>query len=141
MIELPVLMGIHLQQISIITNFIVVEALSTYNVILEMPTLNQAKAVDSTYSLFIKFLTPQGTKIIKENQAITRSCYVTSLRKDTVSETLAVEDLREKKDRMSPVKELIQIIPDPEHPDRVVNINSLLEPELRGKLIQFLQKS
>ena len=40
MIELPFLMGIHPQQVSRITNFIVVEALSAYNVILRRPNLN-----------------------------------------------------------------------------------------------------
>ena len=58
MIELPVLMGTHPQQVSTIRNFVMVEALSTYNVILGRPTLNQAKAIVSTYSLVIKFPTP-----------------------------------------------------------------------------------
>ena len=34
MIELPILMGTHPQQASVLTNFVVVEAPSTYNVIL-----------------------------------------------------------------------------------------------------------
>ena len=58
MIELPVLMGTHPQQASVITNFIVVEALLAYNVILGRPTLNQAQAIVSTYSLVVKLLTP-----------------------------------------------------------------------------------
>ena len=40
MIELPVLMGTHPQQVSVITNFVVVEAPSAYNIILGRPTLN-----------------------------------------------------------------------------------------------------
>ena len=48
MIELPVLMGTHPQQASVITRFVVVEAPSAYNVILGRPTLNQARAVVST---------------------------------------------------------------------------------------------
>ena len=111
-----------------ITNFIVVEAPFAYNVILRRPTLNQAKAVVSTYSLVVKFLTPQGAGILREDQTTARSCYVTSLHKDAISETLAVEDPKVAKDGMSPIEELTQIILDPEHPDRLVSIGSLLEP-------------
>ena len=107
MIELPVLLGIHPQQVSTITNFIVVKSSSTYNVILGSPTLNQAKGVVSSYSLVIKFLTPQGARILRGDQATTQSCYANSLRKDAVLETLAVEDLREEKDGMRSVEESI----------------------------------
>ena len=65
MIELPVLMGTHPQQASVITNFVVVEVSSAYNVILGRPTLNQARAVVSTYSLIVKFPTPYGTGILR----------------------------------------------------------------------------
>ena len=68
-----------------------VEAPSTYNVILGRPTLNQARAVVSTYSLIINFLTPQGTGILRGDQATTRSYYVTSLCKNAIVEALNVE--------------------------------------------------
>ena len=42
---------------------------------------------------------------------------------------------------MSPVKELTQIALDPESPDCLVNIRSLLSPELQGKLIQFFKQN
>ena len=71
MIELPVLMGTHPQQVSTITNFVVVEAPSAYNIILGRPTLNQAKSIVSTYSLVVKFSTPQGARILRGNQANT----------------------------------------------------------------------
>ena len=65
-----------------------VDVPSVYNVILGRPTLNQARAVVSTYNLVIKFPTPQGTEVLKGNQATAKSCYVTSLCRDTVLETL-----------------------------------------------------
>ena len=65
MIELPVLIRTHPQQASTISNFVVVEAPSAYNVIIGRPTLNQAKAVVSTYSLVVKFLTPRGVGIFR----------------------------------------------------------------------------
>ena len=70
-IELPVLIGTHPQQVSMISNFVVVEAPSAYNVILGRPTLNQAKAVILTYSLVVKFSTPQGAGILIGDQATT----------------------------------------------------------------------
>ena len=106
MIERLVLMGIHPQQVSTITNFIVVEASSAYNVILGRPTLNRARAVVSTHSLFIKFLTPKGTKILMGDQATTRSFYITSLRREAMLKTTIVEDVREKKVGVSSVEEL-----------------------------------
>ena len=65
MIELPVLMGTHPQQTSTISNFVVVEAPLAYNVIFRWPTFNQAKVVVLTYSIVIKFSTPQGAGILK----------------------------------------------------------------------------
>ena len=88
------------------TNFIMVETPSSYNVILGRPTLNRARAVVSPHSLVGKFPTLQGTKFLKGNQAIARSCYVTSLSKEVVPKMLIVEDPREGKDGMSPVEEL-----------------------------------
>ena len=49
-----------------------------YNVILGRPTLNQAKAVVSTYNLVVKFLTPQRAEILRGDQATAQSCYITS---------------------------------------------------------------
>ena len=64
-----------------------------YNVILGRPTLNQAKAIVSTYSLVVKFSTPQGAGILKGDQATTLSSYVTSLRKGVVSEALSAGEM------------------------------------------------
>ena len=90
MIELPVLMGTHPQQASMITNFVMVEAPLAYNVILGRPTLNQVRVVVSTYSLIVKFSSIQGTGILTGDQAAARSCYVTSLQKYTAAEALNV---------------------------------------------------
>ena len=64
MIELLVLIGTYLQKASVPTNFVIIEAPYAYNIILGRPTLNQARAVVSTYSLVVKFLTLRGAKIL-----------------------------------------------------------------------------
>ena len=98
------------------TNFIVVETSSAYNVILGRPTLNQARVVMLTYSLLVKFSTPQGARILRGDQATARRYYITSLFKGAVSEKLSVGEMdpREEKERMSPVEELIQLTLDVE---------------------------
>ena len=143
MIELPVLMGNHPQQASSITNFVVVEAPSAYNVILRRPTLNQAKAVVLTYSLVVKFPTPQGVGILRGDQVTARSWYVTSRHRNAASKTLNVEevDSRKEKEGVSPVEELTHVIIDPRRPDRFVHIASLHEPEHRVKLTQFFRQN
>ena len=70
-----------------------VEAPSAYNVILRRPTLNQAKSGVLTYSLVVKFLTPQGAKILKGDQATARSCYITFLHKNVVLNILNVKEI------------------------------------------------
>ena len=120
-----------------------VEAPSAYNVILGRPTLNQAKVVESTNSLVVKFLTPQGVGILRGDQDTTRSCYVTSLCRSITFEALNMEEMdpREEKEGVSPAKELIDMILDPERPDRLVCINSVLELEDYAKLTKFLKKN
>ena len=82
----------------------------------------------STYSLVVKFPTLQGARTLRGDQATTRSCYVTSLRKNAVAEALNVKELdsREEKEGVSMVEELTQLVLDPKKPYRVVSIGSFL---------------
>ena len=91
-------MGTYPQQASLITKFVMVKAPSAYNVILGRPTLNQARAVVSTYRLVVKFPTPQGVGILRGDQAVSRSCYVTSQ---------AFDQLGISSDRLRPVATLL----------------------------------
>ena len=86
--------------------------------------------VVSTYSLVVKFLTLQAVGILRGGQAIARSCFVTSLCKNAVSETLSVEEMdpRGEKERMSLDEELTQLVLDFERLNRSISICSLLEP-------------
>ena len=56
-VTLSVTVGDYPQQITWDVTFLVVNCLSTYNGILEQPTLNTWKAATSTYHLMIKFPT------------------------------------------------------------------------------------
>ena len=56
-ITLPVVAGAYPQQITKEVNFLVVDCSSSYNAIIKRPTLNNWKAVTSTYHLSVKFPT------------------------------------------------------------------------------------
>ena len=70
-----------------LVTFVVMEALSAYNVMLGRPTLNRTRAVVSTYSLVVKFSTPSGVGSMRGDQATTRYCYINSLQRNGVSES------------------------------------------------------
>ena len=54
-ITLPLVVGAYPQQVTRNVNFLVVDCSSFYNVIIGKPTLNNWKAVMSTYHLLVKF--------------------------------------------------------------------------------------
>ncbi|XP_064987292.1 uncharacterized protein LOC135626032 [Musa acuminata AAA Group] len=61
---------------TIMTTFIVVDLPSTYNVILDRPTLNKLKAVVSTYHRAIKFPTSAGVRESRSDAGESRQCYL-----------------------------------------------------------------
>lgn len=84
------------------TSFTLVEASSSYNIILGRPAMIVFKAVASTYHQKIKF--PVGSRIreVKENQPSSRKCYAETIRVDKKraikgekSEVLCLEPVRE----------------------------------------------
>ena len=61
-VTLTVTIGDYPQQITRDVTFLVVDCSSTYNAIIERPTLNSWKAITSTYNLMIKFPTEYGVR-------------------------------------------------------------------------------
>ena len=60
-------------------DFLVVDCLSSYNVIIGRPTLNHWKAATSTYYLKVKFPTKHGIGKVKGDQVLARECYQVAL--------------------------------------------------------------
>ena len=71
-ITLPMVVGAYPQQVTKDMNFLVVDCSSSYNAIIERPTLNSLKAVTSTYHLSIKFPTEYGVGQVQGDQLATR---------------------------------------------------------------------
>jgi hypothetical protein len=52
-VMLPIIVGTHLKQVSKTVDFIVVDCPSVYNAVIGRPTLNNLRAVTSTYHLLV----------------------------------------------------------------------------------------
>ncbi|XP_057969426.1 uncharacterized protein LOC131158574 [Malania oleifera] len=122
-ITLPVTIGTTPQQVTTLTEFLVVDRPSVYNIILGRPFLNAVRAVMSTYHLKIKFPTPHGIGFAKGDQTAARSCYVMALKGNMEArETLTMENLevRGEYPQISTVDEDIMHIPLKGHQERSV---------------------
>ena len=78
-VKLTIITGTYPAQLSKEIDFLVVDCLSTYNVILGRLTLNKLKAATSTYYLKMKFPIAYGIWEIKGNQILARECYQATL--------------------------------------------------------------
>ena len=74
-VTLTVTAGSYPLQITKQLDFLVVDCLSSYNVIIGRLTLNHWKAATSTYYLKVKFPTEHGIGEVKGDQVLARKCY------------------------------------------------------------------
>ncbi|XP_020218715.1 uncharacterized protein LOC109801949 [Cajanus cajan] len=131
--------------------YLLVEAYTSYNIIIGRPTLNQLGAVVSTSHLTMKFSRHNGDIIsIKANQKIARQCYVESLKVSTpyvcqppqaivahiTNPTLSNLDPQSDctNQRPSPVDELMEFQID-QNPDQCTKVSQNISPELRQQII------
>ncbi|KAM1861627.1 hypothetical protein ACFX13_013682 [Malus domestica] len=94
-IHLPFTIGTSPSITTITINFLVVNCLTTYNVIFGRTCINDLKAMVSTHMLLIKFPTPYGNGYIIRDQRSARSCYNTSVKQQHLhvpKETLSIHD-------------------------------------------------
>ena len=145
--------------------FIVVQAPSSYNVLLGRPSLNKMRAVISTEHLRMKFPTPQGVGLVRTNQKTARQCYAVRLeatkederkRKvrtpktdDSAKEVVdpevlnyEVEDFSDEVEaqRPKPMGDL-EVVQLGDNAEKTVQINMLLHEAEKAELIQLLKAS
>ncbi|XP_071919987.1 uncharacterized protein [Coffea arabica] len=141
MITVIVTVGVSPKSRTVTINFAVVKEPSSYNMILERPTLNTLRAVCSTPHLNMKFLMPAGVAEVLEDPEVTRICYTASLKdkEKLVGQTAYLEpwEPTEKKKRLETDKGLQELPISPERPDYVVKIGSCLK-ELTKKVLESL---
>ena len=80
------------KQVRASVEFLVVDCLSAYNVIIGRPTLNKLRAVTLTYHLLVRFPTKHGIGELKGDQATARECYFASLKPETRHQTMTINE-------------------------------------------------
>ncbi|KAK3021741.1 hypothetical protein RJ639_046087 [Escallonia herrerae] len=139
-IALPVTVGVPPNQAKLMLDFVVVHVPSAYNAILGRTTLNQLRAVVSTYHMKMKFPTENGVGEVKGDQAVARQCYMASCR-NRANETLMIEDLRDetKVERGKPAEDLFDIELYPGNQEKTVRVGKGLSDDLKLKLVDLLR--
>ena len=64
--------------------YLIVDALSAYNMLLGRPSLNAIRVVPSAYHMVIKFPTANGVGMVRGKQPIARESYSASMKKNKV---------------------------------------------------------
>ena len=78
-VTLTVIAGTYSTQVTKEIDFVIIDCLSTYKIILGRPALNKLRAVTSTYFLKVKFPTTHGVGEIKGDQVLVKECYQAAL--------------------------------------------------------------
>ena len=64
--------------------FLIVDAPSTYNILLGRRFLNSIRDILSSYHMVIKFPTTNGVGMVRGNQRTARECYLASIKQKAV---------------------------------------------------------
>ena len=141
-IQLVLTLGEPPCQAAMTARFHIVDAPSSYNMLLGRPSLNAIKVVPSAYHMIIKFPTIHGVGTVRGDQRVARECYTASMKQKAVDNVNADElDMRnEVLTRPEPSEELepVSLDDDPEH---LAYIGSKLPKDLKGLLTQFLRQN
>ena len=141
-IQLVLTLGEPPCQATTTARFLILDAPSSYNMLLDRPSLNAVKAIPSTYHMIIKFPTIHGVGMVRGDQRVARECYTTSMKQRAV-DNMNVDELDMRDEVLTlpePLEELepISLDDDPEH---LAYICSKLEKDLKSLLTQFLRQN
>lgn len=95
-IMLLVTTGVSPRQVTKAVDFLVVDCPSAYNAIMGRPTLNKMKVITFTYHLLTCFPTKEGVREVRGDMAVTRECYVASLKRKELKEALIIDDIEDR---------------------------------------------
>ena len=116
-------------------NFLELDSPSSYNVIIERPTLNRWKVATSMYYLKVKFPTEQRIGEIKGNQVLVRECYQAVLASKE-NHTWIIE---EKTSKIAKKLEMIELVKT--DPTRTTQVGTSLNPQKKEEIISFLRSN
>ena len=122
--------------------FLVVDALSGYNMLLGRPSLNAIKAIPSAYHMMIKFPTTSGVGMVRGDQRVAMECYSASMKQKAVDNIYLDElDMRDEVNtRPEPSEELESVVLD-DNPEHLAYVGSKLTEDLRSLLTHFLRQN
>ena len=122
--------------------FLIVEAPSTYNMLLGRPSLNSIRVVPSTYHMFIKFPTTNGVGMVQGHQRIARESYSTSMKQNIVDNIYMDElDIRDEVTTRPAPSEELEPVQLGDQLENLVYIGSKLAKGIRSPLICFLEQN
>ena len=127
-ITLPVVARAYPQQITKEVNFLVVDCSSSYNAIIERPTLNSWKAVTSTYHLSVKFPTEYRVGQVQGDQLAARECYLAMLAMD---EQVQAMNIVERKVTTEPTEVLEDISLDENNLEKYTKVGANMEKKTK----------
>ena len=139
-IQLVLTLGDPPCQATTAVRFLIVDAPSTYNILLSRLSLNAIRAIPSAYHMVIKFPTTNGVGMVRGDQRVARECYLAPIKQKAVG-SIYMDELHmrdEVRIRPTPSEELepIQLDDQPKH---LVYIGSKLVRDVRDLLIHFLK--
>ncbi|RDY09778.1 hypothetical protein CR513_05819, partial [Mucuna pruriens] len=127
--------------------YTVVDAETSYNIIMGRLTLNRLGAVVSTYHLCMKFPVGQGVAIVRTDTGMARRCYEDSLRVEaTTKPVVNVLDLDldpghfHREERPHPAKNLKEVQIGPLS-TQVTRIGTTLSPKEETRLVNSLKQN
>ena len=133
-VTLTVTVGTQLRQLTRQLDFLVVNCLSSYNVIIGRPTLNRWKAATSTYCLKVKFSIDDGVGEVRADQILARECYQAVLA-TRENHTWMIAEEKSKVEAL----ETVALVED--GTTKTTRIGTTLSPEMRTRLIEFLKEN
>ena len=120
------------------TDFLVINQPSTFNAVLDRPSLRALKAITSIYHLLMKFPTPMGVEKIHGNHSEARECYNQAVKKVSRPRQMNIVDQRppsegslddtidprspDEKATTGPIEDLVDLPVDDNEPSKVLKL-------------------
>ena len=141
-IQLVLTLGDPPCQATITVRFLIVDAPSTYNILLGRHSLNTIGAIPSAYHMVIKFPTANGVGMIRGNQRITMECYSASMKQKMVDNIYIDElDMRDVVSTRPAPSEGLEPVQLDDQSGHLVYIGSKLAKDIRSLLIHLLKQN
>ena len=141
-IQLVLTLGDPPCQATTAARFLVVNAPSTYNMLLGRPSLNAIKAIPSAYHMMIKFPTTSKVGMVRGDQRVAKECYSASVNQKTVdNKYLDKLDMRDEVNTRPEPSEELEPVPLDDNPEHLAYIGSKHAEDLRSLLTHFLRQN